>query len=167
MENSEFFNSVTVRLLSIIRQNGGAEADITLVPDLLERGKNYIMSWLKDENLREAFKNDAMMYYYNIACSAFGGGVAYADAWDKDPAQIKIGIVDTLIASQRDINELATDILGINESGKEDYRRMLDSLFSEFLDIMDPYWKKEDPRAYLFAGLLAFFQTGINLRLSK
>lgn len=164
--SSDFFNTVTVRLLSIIRKSN-RNTDITLVPDLLERGKSYIMSWLKDENLKETFKGDAMMYYYNIACIAFGGAVAYADAWDKDPSQIKIGIVDTLIASQPDINALATDILGIGESGKDDYRRMLDSLFSEFLDIMDPYWQKEDPRPFLFQGLLAFFQTGINLRLAK
>ena len=162
---SDFFDTVTVRLLSIIRKHMGKNSDITVIPDLLERGKVYIMSWLKDENLRDAFKTEPVMFYYNVACNAFGGGVAYADAWDKDPAQIKIGVVDTLIASMKDINLLATDILRIDEKGQEDYRRMLDELFSEFLEIMSPYWDKEDPRPFLFQGLLAFFQTGINLRI--
>ncbi|MBQ8606205.1 MAG: hypothetical protein IJ408_05655 [Clostridia bacterium] len=162
---ADFFDTVTVRLLSIIRRHRGKSYDMTLVPDLLERGKVYIMSWLKDENLRDAFKNEPIMFYYNVACNAFGGGVAYADAWDKDPVQIKTGIVDTLIASMKDINLLATDILGIDEKGQEDYRRMLDELFSEFLSVMEPYWDKEDPRPFLFQGLLAFYQTGINLRL--
>lgn len=162
---ADFFDSVTVRLLSVIRKNRGKSYNITVVPDLLERGKVYIMSWLKDENLRDAFKTEPVMFYYNVACNAFGGGVAYADAWDKDPAQIKIGVVDTLIASMKDINLLATDILGIDDKGQEDYRRMLDELFAEFLEAMAPYWDKEDPRPFLFQGLLAFFQTGVNLRL--
>ena len=163
---SDFFGMQAVRLLSIVRRHGKPSADISLVSDLLERGKNYIMSWLKDVNLKEKFQNDPMMYYYNIACFAFDAGVAYADAWQKDVSQVKIGIVDTLIASQPDINALATDLLGLDEGGKTNYRQMKDEMFSEFLDIMEPYWEKEDPRPFLFQGLLAFFQSGINYKMA-
>ena len=69
------------------------------------------MSWLKDVQLRETFQNDAQLYYYNVACIAFCGGIAYADAWDKDVTQIKTGAVDTLLTSQGDITSLAVDIL--------------------------------------------------------
>lgn len=139
-----------------------------LVPDLLERGKHFIMTWLKDENFREHFEGDAMMYYYNIACIAFGGGIAFADAFEKDVSQVKLGFVDTLLVSQPDITSLAQDILGItDEEDKTEYRRRIDEMFKFFLDAIAPYWDKEDPRPFLFQGLMAFFQTGISYRLNK
>lgn len=161
---ADFFETATVRFLSIMKKYHNKKIDISLIDDLLERGKVYIMGWLKDENLRDACKDEPMMFYYNVACNAFGGGVAYADAWQKQPGEVKIGIVDTLIVSQPDISALATDILEVSD--KDDYRGMLDEMFSKFLDIMEPYWDKEDPRPFLFQGLLAFFQSGINLRLA-
>ncbi len=163
---SDFLNSATVRFLSIIRRFGKPSADIMLNSDLLERGKNYIMSWLRDVNLKERFQNEPIMFYYNIACFAFDAGVAYADAWQKDISQVKIGVVDTLIASQPDINALATDILALDDDGKVVYRQLKDDMFSEFLNIMEPYWEKEDPRPFLFQGLLAFFQSGINYKMN-
>lgn len=157
---SDFFNSVSIELARI------AKCDIMYADDLLEHGRKFIMTWLKDENLREHFKDDAMMYYYNIACIAFGGGVLYGDAWDKDITQIKTGAVDTLLASQSDIMGVATDVLGLD---KDDigFRKMLDSMFEKFLGLMSPYWDKEDPRPFLFQGILAFFEAGISYRIAK
>ena len=66
--SSDFYNGVTINLHKLA---GGC--DMMLVPDLLERGKQFIMMWLKDEEYRKLFGNDAQMYYYNIACVAFGG----------------------------------------------------------------------------------------------
>lgn len=159
--NSDFYNGVTINLHKLA---GGC--DMMLIPDLLERGKQFIMMWLKDEEFRKLFGGDAKMYYYNIACIAFGGGVAFADAYEKDASQIKLGFVDTLLASQKDITGLAHDILG-NESDedKEYYQKRLDSMFSYFLAELEPYWDKEDPRPFLFQGLMAFFQTGVSFRL--
>ena len=108
--NSDFYNGVTINLHKLA---GGC--DMMLVPDLLERGKQFIMMWLKDNEYRELFGGDAKMYYYNIACIAFGGGIAFADAYEKDASQIKLGFVDTLLASQKDITGLALDILNISE----------------------------------------------------
>ena len=160
MDNrSDFFDKVTVQLSSI------ANCDIALIPDLMERGKNFIMSWLKDVNLKEHFANDAVMYYYNVASIAFAGGIAYADAWEKDITQIKLGTVDTLLSSQRDIPSLAMDIVGMTGERETEYRKIVDSMFSAFLDIMAPFWDKEDPRPFLFQGLLAFFVTGNSFRL--
>lgn len=164
--NSDFYNHVTVNLHKLCSKNGGC--DMMLVPDLLDRGKHFIMTWLKDEGFREHFEGDAMMYYYNIACIAFCGGVAFADAFEKDVSQVKLGFVDTLLASQPDLTSLVHDILGITgQSQKDDYRRMLDNMFSYFLQELEPYWDKEDPRPFLFQGLMAFFQTGISYRLNK
>ena len=158
--NSDFYNRITIELHKI------SYCDVLVVPDLLERGKSFIMMWLKDENFRKNFENDAMMYYYNIACIGFGGGIAYADAFEKDVSQIKLGFVDTLIASQPDITKLATDILGYEDEEKVlEYRQMLDKMFSSFLAEMEPYWDKEDPRPFLFQGLMAFFQAGVSYRL--
>ncbi len=158
--NSDFYNRITIELHKI------SHCDVLVVPDLLDRGKHFIMMWLKDENFRKNFEGDAMMYYYNIACIGFGGGVAYADAFEKDVSQIKLGFVDTLIASQPDITKLATDILGYEDDDQKiEYRKMLDSMFSCFLSEMEPYWDKEDPRPFLFQGLMAFFQAGVSYRL--
>ena len=158
--NSDFYNRITIELHKI------SHSDVLVIPDLLERGKSFLMMWLKDENFRKNFENDAMMYYYNIACIGFGGGIAYADAFEKDVSQIKLGFVDTLIASQPDITKLATDILGYDDEDKTiEYRQMLDSMFSCFLNEMEPYWDKEDPRPFLFQGLMAFFQAGVSFRL--
>lgn len=158
--NSDFYNRITIELHRV------CHSDVLVVPDLLERGKSFIMMWLKDENFRKSFEGDAMMYYYNIACIGFGGGIAYADAFQKDVSQIKLGLVDTLIASQPDISKLATDILGYEDEEKiVAYRQMLDSMFSRFLNEMEPYWDKEDPRPFLFQGLMAFFQAGVSFRL--
>lgn len=88
---ADFFNSVSIELHRLTKIYSDNKGDIIQIPDLLERGKNFIMSWLKDAQLKEAFKNDAQLYYYNIACIAFCGGIAYADAWDKDITQIKTG----------------------------------------------------------------------------
>ncbi len=165
--NSDFYNRVSIGLHKIASENG--RCDMMLVPDLLERGKHFLMTWLKDANFQSLFEGDAMMYYYNIACIAFGGGVAFADAFEKDASQVKLGFVDTLLVSQPDINALVYDILEI--TGYEDkitqYRKMLDSMFSFFLDEMSPLWDKEDPRPFLFQGLMAFFQAGISYRLKS
>ena len=160
--SSDFYNGVTINLHKLA---GGC--DMMLVPDLLERGKQFIMMWLKDEEYRKLFGNDAQMYYYNIACVAFGGGVAFADAYEKDASQIKLGFVDTLLASQKDITGLAHEILGIdeNEDKKDEYQRRLESMFSYFVAELEPYWDAEDPRPFLFQGLMAFFQTGVSYRL--
>lgn len=161
--NSDFYNHVCVNLHKIA---GGC--DMIVVPDLLERGKHFVMTWLKDESLREHFANDAMMYYYNIACIAFGGGIAYGDAFEKDVSQVKLGFVDTLLASQNDITGLAQDILSVeDEDEKREYRIMIDSMFKFFLDAIAPYWESEDPRPFLFQGVMAFFQTGVSYRLGK
>lgn len=159
-ENSDFFNRVTIELTRITGKH-----DVALIPDLMERGKSFIMSWLKDVSLREHFQNDAVMYYYNIAAIAFAGGVAYADAWQKDVGQIKLGTVDTILTSQRDIPSLAIDILGMTGERENEYRGMVDKMFKEFLDIMAPYWDKEDPRPFLFQGLLGFFTAGVSYKL--
>ncbi len=157
--NADFFDRVTLRLCSIIKK------DISLIPDLLEHGKGFIMSWLKDVSLRKQFENDAVMYYYNVAWIAFAGGVAYADAWQKDITQIKLGTVDTLLTSQNDLAGLAMDILGLDGDKQVEYRQNFDSMFSEFLQLMAPYWNKEDPRPFLFQGLLAFFTAGVSLKI--
>lgn len=160
MDNrSDFFDRVTVELSRITM------CDISIVPDLMERGKGFIMTWLKDANLREYFKDDPTMYYYNVASVAFAGGIAYADAWDKDITQIKLGMVDTILASQNDIPSIAMDIMGMTGERETDYRQTVDSMFSSFINIMEPYWDKEDPRPFLFQGLLAFFVVGVSYRL--
>lgn len=164
---SDFFNSCNIELHKISGASDSRSADMVIIPDLLERGKRFIMTWLKDVPLKEAFKNDAKMFYYNVACIAFCGGIAYADAWDKDIAQIKTGAVDTILASQRNIPALAADILSLDEQEKHKLHMLEDSMFSEFLKLMSPYWEKEDPRPFLFQGLLAFFQTGVSYRLNK
>lgn len=164
---SDFFNKVNIELHREVRVFSEKTGDIMLIPDLLERGKAFIMTWLKDESLRKEFQNDACMYYYNIACIAFCGGVAYADAWDKDITQIKTGAVDTILASAQDTAALATDILGLDDGGRRKLHRLEDKLFEVFLRLMEPYWDKEDPRPFLFQGLLAFFQTGLSYRLDK
>lgn len=166
MENSDFYNRACVELHRVLRVAGVRSGDMAVVSDLMERGKRYIMSWLRDADLRETFKDDPQLYYYNVAVNAFCGGVAFADAWDKDPAQVKTGIVDTLVASQRDIAALAADILALDDNGKTALHALEDALFAVFLEIMAPYWDKEDPRPFLFQGLLAFFQTGVSYRLS-
>ena len=164
---SDFFNSVSIELHRLTRIYGDGTGDIMQIPDLLERGKNFIMSWLKDVQLRETFQIDAQLYYYNVACIAFCGGIAYADAWDKDVTQIKTGAVDTLLTSQGDITSLAVDILSLGGDGRKKLHMLEDNMFSVFLELMAPYWDKEDPRPFLFQGLLAFFQTGLSYRLSK
>ncbi len=164
---SDFFNSCNIELHKIAKESGIKTADMVIIPDLLERGKRFIMTWLRDVPLKEAFKNDAQMFYYNVACIAFCGGIAYADAWDKDIAQIKTGAVDTILASQRNIPALAADILGLDSDGAQRLHQLEDSMFSRFLSLMSEYWEKEDPRPFLFQGLLAFFQTGVSYRLNK
>ena len=165
---SDIFDSVTLRLYTVIREATGKRADMMMAPDLLERGKNYIMTLLQNAALKEQFKNEPIMFYYNVASFAFAGGIAYADAWQKDVTQIKLGFVDTLIASQPDKHALAMDIMGIEtEAEKNAYRGLCDDMFSEFIELMKPYWEKEDPRPFLFQGLLAFFQTGIIYRTMK
>lgn len=161
--NSDFYNRVTLNLHRL-----AGNCDMMLVPELLEHGKDFIMLWLKDEEFRKLFNGDAQMYYYNIACIAFGGGIAYADAFEKDASQVKLGFVDTLLASQKDITALAQDILGIDsEDDKDYYRRRLDSMFKYFIAELEPYWAADDPRPFLFQGLMAFLQTGISFRLDK
>lgn len=164
---ADFFNSVSIELHRLTKIYSDNKGDIIQIPDLLERGKNFIMSWLKDAQLKEAFKNDAQLYYYNISCIAFCGGIAYADAWDKDITQIKTGAVDTLLTSQRDIMSLAVDILSLDGDGRKKLHALEDKMFSVFLELMTPYWDKDDPRPYLFQGLMAFFQTGVSYRLCK
>lgn len=165
---SDFFDNVTLRLYTVLRESTGKRGDMLMVPDLLERGKNYIMSLLQNEGLREKFKAEPMMFYYNVAAFAFAGGIAYADAWHKDVTQIKLGFVDTLIASQPDRHALALDIMGFETAAqKTAYHALCDAMFSKFVSLMEPYWDKEDPRPFLFQGLLAFFQTGINYRNMK
>lgn len=165
---SDFFDNITLRLYNVLRESTGRRGDMLMVPDLLERGKNYIMTLLKNEGMREQFKTEPAMYYYNVAAFAFAGGIAYADAWQKDVTQIKLGFVDTLIASQPDKHALALDIMGLDtKAEKTAYRALCDDMFSEFVNIMEPYWEKEDPRPFVFQGLLAFFQTGINYRNMK
>ncbi len=157
---SDFFNSVSIEFAHITK------CDIMYINELLEHGKQFVLGWLKDEALRDHFKNDAMMYYYNISCIAFAGGILYADAWEKDITQIKLGTVDTLLASQTDIMSVAYDVLGIQNNDKN-MRLMLDTMFEKFLNLLEPYWDKEDPRPFLFQGVLAFLEAGISYRLKK
>lgn len=166
LENtSDFFDSLTLSFYTILREKTGKRADMMLAGDLLERGKNYIMTMLSSELLRETFKDDPTMFYYNVASNAFGAGIAYCDAWEKDVTQVKLGFVDALVSSQPDIHALATDIMGVTD--KDGYIGMIDSMFEKFLSSMQSYWLKEDPRPFLFQGLLAFFQSGINYRKMK
>lgn len=166
MENSDFYNRANVELHRVVKLTGKRSGDMIIVGDLLERGKRFIMSWLKDADLKEACKDDPQLFYYNVAVNAFCGGIAFADAWDKDPGQVKAGIVDTLVASQRDVAGLAADILGLDATGKTELHAIEDAMFDTFMEILEPYWDKEDPRPFLFQGLLAFFQTGVSYRLS-
>lgn len=163
--NSEFYNDITLNLHKIVSKSGSC--DVMVVSDLLERGKHFIMTWLKDEEFRKLFEGEPMMYYYNVACIAFGGGVAYADAFEKDVSQVKLGFVDTLLASEKNITALAQDILNLQtEDEKDQYQQTLGQMFSYFVEAVSPYWETEDPRPFLFQGLMAFFQTGISFRLN-
>ena len=162
---SDFFDRLTLSLYTVIREKSGKRADMMIAGDLLERGKEYIMTMLKSEALRERFASEPVMFYYNVASNAFGAGIAFCDAWEKDVTQVKLGFVDTLVAAQPDIHVLATDIM--QEPDKTAYIGMIDNMFEIFLQQMQPYWDKEDPRPFLFQGLLAFFQSGINYRKMK
>ncbi len=160
-----FFDSVCFEFHTLLKNAGIARGDLIHSDELLERGRMLIMSRLRDGALKDALKNDAQTYYYNIAVCAFCGGIAFGDAWNKDPVSVKTGAVDALLAAQPDLFSLACGILGLDGDGESSLRRLIDALFSAFLDKMAPLWDGDNTRGYLFSGLLAFFETGLSLKL--
>ena len=45
---ADFFNSVSIELHRLTKIYSDNKGDIIQIPDLLERGKNFIMSWLAE-----------------------------------------------------------------------------------------------------------------------
>lgn len=141
---------------------GYAVNGMVYVKELIPYGQTYLLQLLNDNGFREKFGQDAISYYFNVACYTFSSGVFYADCWQKDSRTLS-GDDKIQYLALNNPCDLAEDILNVDSQKLLD--EFLSKIFDDWLENMAPYWNVINNRDYIFQGLLAFYYLGISERL--
>ena len=166
-DSKEFYAECVETFQNIVKEAGYLENPV-FIPELIPIGQKVTLEFLNDNFFQLEFGDNPIQYYYVINSLCLQAGCVIADKWHSDFDQLKNGFVDTVIeegpaAYAKPIFEKEFNLDSDNDAGEKLYS----VIFNEWLELHKPYWELRDPREYTFNAMLASFQVGISMILSK
>ena len=163
----DFYAECLTDFHDALAAKGYATKGVIFIPELIPFGNKAILAYLKDPFFQMEAGNNVTQYYYLICALSFMTGVAYADKWHSNFAELNNGFVDQIITAgppeyAQPVLEKAT---GLNRD--EQAEKLFATVFNRWIKIHEPYWQLRDPREYTFNAMLAAYQAGISTILEK
>lgn len=139
---------------------------VIFVPELIRIGGETILAWLQDPAFQQRFGHSVETYYYVLAVRSFEAGLVFGDKWHHQVSALKSGFVEEVIKG--DINDYVNPIID-NVMHMDEYTQasFYKDIFDCWTELHAPYWKLRDPRDYTFNLLLAAYQLGVSVILTK
>jgi len=164
MTSSEFFKNTLKMLSDKARESDYTGDELVMIPELIETGKTYVVSWLKDEEFKATFKGNTTGYYLGLCANAIGGGMMYANAWADSTMKFDSLRYDSLYEGSVWENIFALLEVTDNEE-KTNFRKFVLVIFEEWVKTVYPYLSEENAGDYLIESFNAFFQLGAGIKL--
>lgn len=149
------------------KSNNQAHKGTIFIPEVLEVGSQECLSYFQDESMQKKYYKDVEKYYFELFKLCFESGMVYGACWHENYAIVKDG------SFQKQVHEkgvsyyskgLITKDLEMSDS---EFSKFEENLFIHWQTRVEPYWDLADPRKYLFNGMLAAFQLGVSMEMSK
>lgn len=164
---SEFYAICSKEFHDLAAQNWNlAPRGAVFVPELLDLGETTVLSFLNDLFFQMEFRSNPQQYYFVVNTMCFMAGIVFGDKWHRQASALKNGFAEEVI--QDGPPDYAAPILeNVVGLTAVDCDNLYQKLYQRWMDLHDPYWKLEDPRAYTFKLLLASYQLGVSIVLAK
>ncbi len=164
---TDFYTACVEDYHNALKAKGFANRGLIFIPELIPMGNKTILAYLQDPFFQAEAGGNATQYYYLICSLSFMTGVAYAEKWHSNFAELKTGFVEQIIAEGPP--DYAMPILenALGLSPEQQSEKLFQTVFDRWLQMHDPYWKLPDPREYTFNAMLAAYQAGISVILEK
>ena len=162
----DFYAESVKQIHDFANTKGMAVKGVIFIPELYEKGSEFVMAWLRNDEFKSNFSDDPVPYYAFLVRECFYGGVAYADQWHKNSERIKDGSFDELI-SKANVMTMTEPALKRFGKTREEWDEYGAELFALWAAIHEPYWKLKDCREYTFNLFIAFFQLGVSTLLER
>lgn len=168
MKNEREFYQECVEAFQDEVEKAGYLKNGVLIPELLPMGQKITLAFLQDDFFQMQFGGNPAQYYYVINSLCLQAGAVAADMWHENYDKLKNGFVDTIIEEgpasyAKPIFEKEFGLDSDGDAGEKLYSKV----FNKWLELHQPYWELNDPRQYTFNAMLASFQTGVSMILSK
>lgn len=132
--------------------------------ELLAAGKTCVISWLGDAEFKSGLEKNPTSYYFGIATNLVVCGMYYAQKWAEDEPLADIGYADIYNGGLwTTVYELLEDK---TDKSKEQFTILAGDLYDIWTSLIRPYMKLSNAGQYLIDTLVAFFQTGVDIKLS-
>lgn len=144
-----------------------ANRGLIFIPELIELGEKTILAYLRDPFFQAQCNGNANQYYYLIMSLSIDAGICFATKWHEDFSSLK-QYVDKIIKNgpADDANDLMDKYLPKDVLGDQG-NKFFNEIYSNWLEMHEPYWDLEDPRKYTFNAMVAAYQLGISMILEK
>lgn len=148
-------------------KHGVANKGLIFIPELLPKGEQTILAFLKDPFFQMQCGGDAQMYYYLIMALSIDAGMCFATRWHRDFSSLDEYVEEIIeLGPADDANIIMTSFLSdvaMGDQGNE----FFPFIYDRWLKMHEPYWKLSDPREYTFKAMLAAYQLGVSMILEK
>ena len=166
MTSKEFFNHTLKILSEKSIENGYMDDELIMIPQLVDSGKKYVLSWLKDMSFKDTFKGNTTGYYLGLCANSLGGGMLYASAWADSENKIAGLCYDELYNGSVGENIFALAEITDNDE-KTRFQKFIILLFETWVKEVAEYLSLENAGEYLIESFCAFFQIGASIKLCE
>ena len=134
------------------------------VPELLQKGNEVVLGFLKNESLKRQYQNQSPEDYYNrLSGLILQMSLVFATTWHSDFELFnKLDTYDPTI-----LDPTANIITNDLRITIDDFRSLMRDVFNEWLTLHEPYWQLNDCRAYTLNDFLGIWQLGVSMVLNS
>lgn len=136
---------------------------LIFVPEIIQAGGNYTLSWLRNSGFQARFNGDAINYYFNLSNFCFFAGAYYAYMWHHDFDAFQNENLEQKLYLDG-VQATASPIMPIKRSEAEAFCK---ELFEEYIRLVQPHQDQPDAPRYTFNGLNTFFTIGASIQLKS
>lgn len=169
MYDREFRNSVQLFELVLTNMHQIAfdmsftDENPVINEELIANGKTCVISWLCDEEFKSGLIKNPTSYYFGVAVNLMVCGMYYADCWANDRKLSELNYTDIYDGG------LWNNVYNLLEDATDDSKNKFQILARELYDIWTlhtkPYLKLSNAGEYIVDTMVAFFQTGVDIKL--
>ena len=168
MKDEKQFYQECVKVFQEEAAGAGYLNNEVFIPELLPIGQRIVLAYLQDTFFQMQFGGKPTQYYYVINTLCLQAGCVAADMWHQDYEKLKNEFIDVIIEEgpasyAKPIFRKEFNLDSDGNAGEKLYSK----IFDKWLELHEPYWNLNDPREYTFNAMLASFQTGVSMILSK
>lgn len=160
-----FFNNCVDDFHQCLRDSEMLDTGVIFIPELMSFGQKAILAYLTDNSLIMEYGSNPALLYTVINTFTFHTGVAFALKWNEGLAELNDSYEDIIKRGPAFISEpFIKEEFDFDQKTLNNFNSYLNQLW---LGEMEPYKALSDSKPYIFSALMASYQLGISLALSR